>query len=294
MKATASVVIPALNAEETLAEQLAALATQTFSEPWEIVVVNNGSTDRTAEVAAGAATHPQCNLRVIDEPRRGLNVARNTGVREASAALIAICDADDIVSPQWLESLVAALAKDDVICGSLEVRVVNSPETLAWRGWEQLNAPLPSISRELNFLDQVICGNVAFHRHVWSIVGEFDESFAGGGDDVDFGWRVQLSGYTVGACDHAVLHYRARTDRRALFRQYARDGEGSAHLYKRYRAHGMPGRSVAHAVKTCIWLSLRLPTIGHRPLAVQGQLVRAAGKQWGRIRGSVKHHVVYL
>jgi len=289
-----SVVIPALNAATTLGEQLEALAAQVVDADWEIVVVDNGSTDRTRQIAATGVHHERCRLRVVDEPRRGLNVARNTGVREAHADLIAICDADDVVSPMWLNSMTSLLARKDIVCGSLEVRAINSEETIQLRGWEDAHDPLPSIGRELRFLDQLICGNVAFRRTVWTNVGGFDENFGRGGDDVDFGWRVQLAGFTVGYSAEAVLHYRARTDRKSLLRQYIRDGEGSAHLYKLYRGKGMPSRRPSDSLRTIIWVLRHLPLLGRQSTATQGQVIRVAGKQWGRIRGSIQHRVMYI
>lgn len=289
-----SVVIPALNAAETVGGQLAALAGQLIERRWEIVLVDNGSTDGTGELAMNAATHPLCEIRVVREPRRGLNVARNTGVRESRFDIIAICDADDVVSPNWLAGLVDGLGTHDIVCGSLEVRSINSAETLGLRGWDGTDTPMPSIGRELGFLDQVICGNVAFKRPVWTDVGGFDENFGRGGDDVDFGWRVQLSGFTVGYRPEAVLSYRARTDRKSLFRQYVRDGEGAAHLYRLYRDRGMPPRHLADSFRTMAWVIRRLPRLSRQEMPVQGQVIRVAGKQWGRIKGSCRHRVLYV
>lgn len=289
-----SVVIPALNAADTLGAQLSALALQDIDEPWEIVVVDNGSTDATGELAANSATHPRSAIRVVREPRRGLNIARNTGVREARSDQIAICDADDVVAPGWLRSLIGGLAEHDIVSGSLAVGSINAPEVLALRGWTDADQPLPSIGREFGFLDQILCGNVAFRREVWDRVGGFDETFGRGGDDVDFGWRVQLAGFTAGYRPDAVLHYRARGDRKAMFRQYVRDGEGAAHLYSLYRQRGMPGRPIPDSLRTVAWLVRRLPFLGRQEAATQGHVIRVAGKQWGRIKGSLRHRVLYL
>ena len=129
---------------------------------------------------------------------------------------------------------------------------------------------------------------------VWQAVGGFDEHFGRGGDDVDFGWRVQLAGFDAESCPEAVLSYRARTDRASLFRQYTRDGEGAAHLYRLYRDRGMPPRRPADSLRTIAWVLRRLPLLGRQHPSVQGQVIRVAGKQWGRIKGSVRHRVLYI
>ncbi len=289
-----SVVIPALNAAETLGAQLEALAGQTVTVPWEIVVVDNNSTDATAAVATRTVSHTACVVRVVHEPVRGLNRARNAGVRAARAPRVAICDADDRVAPGWLAALIDRLDHDDIVCGHLDVRSINSAEILALRGWSDTDAPFPSVGREFGFLDQVICGNVAFARDLWLRLDGFDERFARGGDDVDFGWRAQLAGCSVASCPDAVLHYRARGDLMTMFKQYARDGHGAAHLYSRYSSSGMPRRRLVDAVRVVGWLARQAPFLPRADLSTRGHFVRVAGKQWGRITGSIRHRVVYL
>lgn len=288
-----SVVVPSLNAEQTLGEQLAALAGQDFDQPWEVVVVDNGSTDATSEVAHSGPCHPMATVRVVCEPRRGLNVARNAGVRAARAEIIAICDADDVVSDSWLSALLAGLGTADAVAGSLDLMRINPPQAVALRGARGTDAT-PGVARGLGFLDELLCGNVAFRRQVWEAIEGFDESFSRGGDDVDFSWRAQLAGFRVGYAPDAVIYYRIRPDRRSLFRQYVRDGEGSAHLYRRFRRQGMPRRSTGRAVRSAISLALRFGRWRGLDESERGHLLRAAGKQVGRVRGSIRHRVVYL
>jgi glycosyltransferase involved in cell wall biosynthesis len=289
-----SVVIPSLNAAETIGEQLEALAGQDLDQPWEVIVVDNGSVDKTASIAAAWRVHPRADLRVVSEPRRGLNVARNAGVRAAVGARIAICDADDIVSPSWVRLLTGALDVADIAAGSLTVKSVNSEAVTAMRGWTRRDEPILTVGRELGYLDQILCGDVAFRREVWDRMGGFDEQFDDGGDDVDFGWRAQLAGFRVVSVPEASIEYRARGDVRALFRQYVRDGRGSAHLYQRFRSSGMPPRGAKQVLATLAWIVRRLPKLMLGDDAERGHLVRVAGKQWGRVLGSIQRRVVYL
>jgi GT2 family glycosyltransferase len=289
-----TVVVPALNAEATIADQLQALALQDFDEPWELVIVDNGSTDRTAEIAGAAPSHSLCLKLTVSEPIRGLNAARNAGIFSARSSRIALCDADDIVEKSWLSAIYDGLNEYDMVGGALSPRQVNSHKTATLRGWDMQGEPMASIGTEFGFLDQVVGASVGFRRSLWQELGGFDESFTRGGDDVDFAWRAQLNGFTLGYCPDALLYYRGRPDRWPLFRQYTRDGEGGAHLYSVYRHHGMPGRPLGRAFRTTISI------IGHSYCLVrgsageQGKLLRVAGKQFGRIRGSIRHRVMYL
>jgi len=99
MPPTVSVVIPAYNAEAYLREALDSVFAQT-RPPDEVVVVDDGSTDRTPEILASYGER----VRVVRQPNRGEAAARNTGVLAARGALIAFLDADDTWLPQYLES----------------------------------------------------------------------------------------------------------------------------------------------------------------------------------------------
>ncbi|MCB5199600.1 glycosyltransferase [Loktanella sp. TSTF-M6] len=89
----ATIVVPAFNVAATLRETLAALLAQTFCD-FEIIVVDDGSSDATAAIAASYQSDPR--VRLIQQRNRGLAGARNTGIHAARAPLIGFCDADDI------------------------------------------------------------------------------------------------------------------------------------------------------------------------------------------------------
>lgn len=91
----ATVVVPACNVEATLPATLASLRTQTHGD-FEILVVDDGSTDRTASIAR-ATGDPR--VRLVQQPNRGLAGARNTGIHHARGQYVGFCDADDLWRP---------------------------------------------------------------------------------------------------------------------------------------------------------------------------------------------------
>ena len=102
-----SVVIPALNEEKNIAKCLRALASQTVRERFEVLVVDNGSTDATRREAERCADI--VNVRVIEEKQPGRGVARATGFGAAKGTIIFSTDADSMVPPDWINSYLRQL-----------------------------------------------------------------------------------------------------------------------------------------------------------------------------------------
>jgi glycosyltransferase involved in cell wall biosynthesis len=103
-----SVIIPARNAAATIEAQLEAISKQTYSGPWEIIVVDNGSTDGTEHVVR-AWRQRLPNLLLVSAPHaQGANYARNVGCHSSRGGLLLFCDADDIVESDWMAAMVEA------------------------------------------------------------------------------------------------------------------------------------------------------------------------------------------
>ena len=234
---SATVVMPARNAERTIAEQLGALAAQDHTGHWDLLVVDNGSTDSTVAVAMSWADRLP-SLRVLPAGSQvGSNHTRNVAMRAASTDIVAFCDADDVVDTGWLRALVAAIAHADAVGGRLEYDLLNDADDLARRpeppmggltGWGGLPAA---------------CGRCQLRRPQAGVGGPRRlrrvVSARRNGDRVPV--ALQLSGYSIAFTADAVVHYRFRRGRRPLFHQYARFGRAQAHLYRDFRDRGMPG-----------------------------------------------------
>jgi glycosyltransferase involved in cell wall biosynthesis len=110
-----SVAVPACNAEATLAEAIASVQAQTLAD-WELVIVDDGSTDGTLVLAQRLA-RPDPRIRVISQENRGPGGAYNTAVREARADLLVMLSADDLLLPEHLTRL------DEFIRGNREAAV---------------------------------------------------------------------------------------------------------------------------------------------------------------------------
>jgi len=114
-----SVVICTYNRDKFIGEALNCLAKQTLSpELFEIIVVDNKSTDNTAAITKHFITeHPELNMRYVLEPNKGLSFARNRGITEARAPIITYIDDDAEVIPGFLQSIVNFMQEDKSVVG---------------------------------------------------------------------------------------------------------------------------------------------------------------------------------
>jgi glycosyltransferase involved in cell wall biosynthesis len=282
-----SVVVAVLDEEEHLGEQLAALAEQTYRGAWEVLVVDNGCTDGSIAVALGFAEQLP-GLRIVAAPeRRSLAHAKNRGAAEARGDLLAFCDADDVVSPGWLEALVSAARTADVVGGTFELETLNDPLSRAWRPGQAQR----ELTRYHRYLPAVPGGNSAVWADVARELG-WDEWFRCGGEDQDFSWRAQLASYELAFAPGAVVRLRYRTRLRDLARQWYGYGVVAPRLYRSFRPLGMPGPDLREALAAWRWLARRsirlLPSREGR-----GNWLRIASLRTGRLVGSIRHRVLF-
>jgi glycosyltransferase involved in cell wall biosynthesis len=284
-----SVVIPAYNAAGVIGGQLHALTEQDYDGPWEVIVADNGSTDPTAEVARAWASRLP-SLRVVDASAiRGVSHARNRGAAEARGEVILVCDADDEAAPGWVSAMVAALGHHDLVGGWLDPEPLND----AWSRSSRPDFPRDTLPRSLDFLPFAVGANTGVRTEVVAALGGWDEDYADGGDDIDFSWRAQLAGFSIGAAPDAVMRYRHRSGWHGVWRQYVGYGSAEPKLYAAYRAHGLPRTSPRSVLARWTWLAARAPLVatGRRPSA---PWIGNVARHWGRCRGSLRHRALYL
>jgi GT2 family glycosyltransferase len=281
----ASVIIPAHDAASTLADQLQALASQEVPFSWEVIVVDNGSADDTASVAAGY--HELLpNLRVIsDSDGRGGSYARNIGVAHAEADLLLFCDADDAVAPGWVEAMVAGLEEYDAVGGQVDELVLTNGVSRAIRG-RATPGKLPVM---MGFLPRAVGANFAVRRDVFEAVGGFDTTIPRS-HDTELSFRIQVAGYRLGYVPESLVYYRHRPDAAANLRQAYQWAQARPLLYRRYRSHGMPRSHGLRRVGSVVLRSWWLVAGRARRLRWLGMAARLAG----RVVGSVRHRVWYV
>jgi glycosyltransferase involved in cell wall biosynthesis len=282
-----SVVLPVLNGEPHLAEQLTALGRQTYDGPWELVVVDNGCTDRSLEIVDHFRRALPPIVLVDARRHQGLGRARNAGAAAARGELLAYCDADDVVAPDWLEALVRGAGHADVVGGACR-HDLNDEVQCAWEG----NGGSAALGEPYKFLSYPAGGNCA----VWADVARevhWDESFAFGASDIEFGWRAQLAGFQFAFEPRAVIQQRFRGSPAAVGRRAFRGGIAEPLLYRRFRDHGMPRSNVLRALLAWCGLAATAGRLA-RGAEGRGKWLRTVGTRAGRVCGSVRHRTLYL
>jgi GT2 family glycosyltransferase len=281
-----SVVLACRNAEDHLAQQLRALAAQTVRESWELVVVDNGSTDASMSIVASFRSQLPALTIVHAADRIGAGAVRNVGARAARADLLVFCDADDEVASGWLAAMTEALRNHDLVSAKLDHEKLNQPWLLRVRA---PHAGLPN-THPL-FMPYTLGAALGVKRSVHEEIGGFNEAYLGAGEDRDYCYRAQLAGFTLVLAPDAVVHYRHRRTITGIYRQSRDYGRARVQLYRDYRHLGMPRPSPLRSVVGWVVAPVKLLyalTARHRLLS----WVSRMGKRVGRLQASVRYRVL--
>lgn len=280
-----SVIVPCLNAEDTIGMQLKALASQRYSEPWEVIVSDNGSSDNSREVIYSFMDQIPA-LRVVDSSdQRGRAHARNVGARAATGQALAFCDADDEVGHGWISAMVQALSKHDFIACRWDIEKLNEKRLQVIRGNPQKSGL--QLIWYPPYMLHAGSGGIGIKRHWHEAVGGFDESLHRL-QDTDYCFRVQLAGAKLHFAPDAVIHVRFRDTLSSIFNQSRLWGQYNILLYKRYRPSNL---RVPKAWRRYMadWQQLLSTLPGLRRKGGGFRFVRLLGWQIGQLYGCIKY-----
>ena len=248
-----SVVVCTYGRPDKLDACLDALARQTMRDRAEVIVVDDGSDERTEDVAR---RYPVRFFR--HDQNRGLAAARNTGIRQALAPVVAFTDDDCVPSEDWLEHLLAPYDNDDVVAvggavvalrratlvhryladtnrlGPLEIELgVSSSIAYRARLYLQRNLSATAGRPDLRPVYSIVGANMSFRLDALIAIGLFDERITFGGEDEDICLRLRTAFPTdrlVFTSSAVIAHDYDGELRKTLRRSY-RYGVGSARSY---------------------------------------------------------------
>ncbi|MBA3632148.1 MAG: glycosyltransferase, partial [Acidobacteria bacterium] len=221
-----SVVVCSYNGSRTIRDCFEGLSKLDYPD-FEVIVVNDGSTDNTAEIAA------EYHFKLINTPNSGLSSARNTGLEAATGEIVAYTDDDAHPDPHWLKYLAATFLKtthagvggpniaplDD---GEIAECVANAP-----------GGPIHVLTSDTE-AEHIPGCNMAFRREALLAIGGFDVQYRAAGDDVDLCWRIQEKGWTLGFSPAAMIWHHRRNSIKDYWKQQQGYGKAEALLERKW------------------------------------------------------------
>ncbi len=240
-----SIVVPTHNRAQWLRAALETLVCQETNEKfiYEIIVVDNASTDDTGSIVQRIAETSPAPVQYALQKTPGDAPTRNMGVERSSGRWIAFFDDDQLAEPDWLVRLYdAALQTSAPVVGGA-VRLDLPEEELA-----RLGTICREVLREVDYYNTIHpytgknlpgCGNVLVARSVFDSIGLFDTALVNGGSDSDFFLRAQESGCKLWYTPQAVIRHRVPPERltKEYFRWDALQGADNIACFD-YQRHG--------------------------------------------------------
>jgi GT2 family glycosyltransferase len=218
----ACVIICSYNRAKLLERALRSLARQTLSpDRFELVVVDDGSSDATAGVCESLRRDGLPNLKCMRTEHAGLASARNAGARSTAAERILFMDDDCVAAPDWVERMMAALGRHPVIAGAVATSRDNFCRLC--HNISQFYAFMPS--RKPGPVDFIAGANMGFHRRVIQEVGGFEDNQRHA-EDMEFILRARGNGYRPCFAPEAIVtHLPDRVTPAQIIRYAARHAE---------------------------------------------------------------------
>lgn len=253
-----SVILPCFNGSATLAVQLEALTRQHWPDGWEVIAVDNGSTDDSVDIVRRHEDRlPGLKIVQAHVPgtkRLGVPHSYNTGIQAATGDAFVFCEADDEVAPGWLQAMGEALSEHPFVVARLEHRKLNP----AWvlppfsEGERYSGISRSSTPPHLQWASGAAFG---LRRSLYKALGPLSTEFPMA-HDMEYCWRAQAAGYSLHLQPRAVVHYREKTRLKDRWRQGRHWGRDATRLERHYRA---PPEHFA-LLRQGAYLSRMLPT----------------------------------
>ncbi len=224
-----SVVVCSHNGARTMAECCAGLKRLEYPN-YEVIVVDDGSTDRTAAIAL------EYGWKVIGTPNQGLSNARNVGLAAASGEIIAYIDDDAYPDSHWLTYLVSTflhpLGRNFAGVGGPNIAPPDDgliADCVAHAPGGPIHVLLTNRKAE-----HIPGCNMAFRTEALKAIGGFDPQFCTAGDDVDVCWGLQQQGWSLGFSPAALVWHHRRNSVRAYWKQQYGYGRAEAKLERKW------------------------------------------------------------
>ena len=233
----ATVILPCYNSEATIGELMDSLADQAWRDDWELILADNGSTDRSVEIVQSYSDSIP-NIRVLnvysgEGPRAPASASYNKAFAAAKGAVFITCESDDVLGEGWLATMVEAMDGAHFIGSAIDDYKLNSTDLIRpGEGMQTREAGFANFIGPLK-LPFAVGACIGISRELWEKVGGFDEEI-GHLWDIDISWRAQLAGYDLKFVPDALMYYRQRTTFKGRYKQGKMYGSSSSRIVAKY------------------------------------------------------------
>ena len=220
-----SVIVPTFNRKSLLEECVESLMVQDYPD-YEVIVVDDGSTDGTGELLINLSRKYSV-LSSFSQKNGGSYAARNLGIKKSNGGIICFTDDDCRVDPDWINNLIKHFDDDEI--GGVGGKIIPSAPTTYIEEYSQRNIPLNYPKK----IEYIATCNAAYRKDLLDIVGGFDINFRSGGDR-DMSTQILMTCHKIVYEPDAIIHYRYRSNLHDFLKQWYLYGKGTAILNKKY------------------------------------------------------------
>lgn len=288
-----TILIPTFNRCRSLERLLQSLgsAVELELEKTEVLVIDNGSTDRTASmVQAWQPAEQGLTVRGLTESRKGKAAALNAGLRESHGDILLVLDDDVVAAPDCLARHLEAHRTTgfDALQGKILPGIDADGKSADMSRLGEYNIPYIDYGDEIHPLRGLTGTNMSFKREVFDKVGFFDTRLgpgaAGFSEDTEYSIRIRKAGFKIGYTPHAVVYHELNPNRYG--REYNRMVEYRKGLSRSiYRHDSIAFRVLPNLFANCMRYGLyRLLGKSQKAYKTEGRIL----KNWGYLMGKVQ------
>jgi cellulose synthase/poly-beta-1,6-N-acetylglucosamine synthase-like glycosyltransferase len=230
-----TVIVPVRNGEQTIQPLLESLQKLDYKRnKVEVIVVDGNSTDKTREIVQ------EYPVKLIIEKRKGLNLARNVGIKNSNGEIVAFTDADCIVPPNWITKIVDNFKDPKISCVGGSAKALDS-DFVSQYADNSIVRLMPfftkreELERVKPFFRHPAGCNMAYRKKVAEEVGYFDENIQYGFDEVEFADRICRAGYKMVLDPKVSVWHKHRSTLGEFLKQNFQYGKGSGLVLKKNR-----------------------------------------------------------